>query len=129
MGRLTKDPELSTTNNGTAVCKFTLAVQRKYKNQDGETETDFLNCTCWRTLAENVNKFIRKGSQVMVVGSIQNRSYEAQDGTKRYTTDIMADEVEFVSSPKSDGGDKEEKPAKTTKQEKFVPIQDDDLPF
>ena len=123
LGRLVRDPELSTTSNGTAICKFTLAVPRKYTNQDGEKETDFLNCSCWRQLAENVNKFIRKGSQVLVVGSIQNRTYEAQDGTKKYITEILADEVEFVSSPKSDGSAKEETSA--NKQQALTPIDDD----
>lgn len=130
LGRLVKDPELATTTNGVSNCKFTLAVTRKYKNQNGETETDFLNCVCWRTLAENVNKFMKKGSQVIVVGSVQTKTYDTQDGTKRYVTEIAADEVEFVSSPKGDGSAKEEKPAKQkTGQSKFVPVDDDSFPF
>ena len=130
LGRLTKDPEISTTTAGVAVCKFSIAVPRKYKNQEGETEVDYLNCICWRTLAENVNKFMKKGSQVIVIGSVQTRNYEAQDGTKRYVTEISADEVEFVSSPKGEGEPKEEKPAAKGKQQDLTPIDDDDsMPF
>lgn len=132
LGRLVKDPELVTTTNGVSNCKFTLAVTRKYKNQNGESETDFLNCVCWRTLAENVNKFMKKGSQVIVVGSVQTRTYDAQDGTKRYVTEIMADEVEFVSSPKTEGGVQAtqtvaQKP--TAQQQTLTPIDDDAMPF
>ena len=132
LGRMVRDPELSTTTSGISNCKFTIAVPRKYKNQDGETETDFLNCICWRTLAENVNKFMKKGSQILVVGSVQTRTYDAQDGTKRYVTEIMADEVEFVSSPKTEGGVQvtqtvAQKP--TAQQQTLTPIDDDSLPF
>lgn len=131
LGRLVKDPELATTTNGVSNCKFTLAVTRKYKNQNGETETDFLNCVCWRTLAENVNKFMKKGSQVVVIGSVQTRTYDAQDGTKRYVTEIMADEVEFVSSPKTEGGVQATQTVaqKLNEQQKLIPISDEDLPF
>ena len=131
IGRLAKDPELNTTSTGVSVCRFSIAVQRKYTNSEGEKETDFFNCNCWRNLAENAHKFLRKGSQVSLVGSIQTRSYDAQYGTKRYVTEIMVDEIEFISSPKGDEGAKESTPSQAPKgkQEKFVPIQDDDLPF
>lgn len=123
LGNLTKDPESQTTSNGTTVCKFTLAVQRRFSNADGEKEVDFLNIVTWRTLAENCIKYLSKGKKVAVVGAIQTRSYDAQDGTKRYVTEIVAEEVEFLSS---NGGKQEtEKVEKIDESE----INEDDLPF
>ena len=86
IGNLTKDPELSTTTGGISVCRFTVAVGRKYANSEGERETDFINIVVWRNLADNCHKFLKRGSKVAVVGNIQNRSYDANDGTKRYIT-------------------------------------------
>ncbi len=94
IGNLTKDPEVSTTTNGVAVCKFTLAITRRF----GNNETDFLPIIVWRGQAENCGKFLRKGSKAAVAGSIQIRSYDALDGTKKYITEIVADEVQFLSS-------------------------------
>jgi len=125
IGNLTKDPELSTTNSGISVCRFTLAVQRRFTNSEGERETDFLNVTVWRGQAENCSKYLRKGSKACVTGSIQTRSYDAQDGTKRYVTDIVADEVEFLSSKQS--GESQER--KDEEVAKLQPIDDDSLPF
>ena len=88
IGNLTKDPELSQTNSGISVCRFTLAVSRRFQNADGERETDFLNIVVWRGQADNCHKFLKKGSKCAVSGSIQSRSYDAQDGTKRYVTEI-----------------------------------------
>ncbi len=125
IGNLTKDPELSTTNSGISVCRFTLAVQRRFTNAEGERETDFLNITVWRGQAENCSKYLRKGSKACVTGSIQTRSYDAQDGTKRYVTDIVADEVEFLSSKQSGEGQER----KDEEVAKLQPIDDDSLPF
>lgn len=125
IGNLTKDPELSTTNSGISVCRFTLAVQRRFTNAEGERETDFLNITVWRAQAENCSKYLRKGSKACVTGSIQTRSYDAQDGTKRYVTDIVADEVEFLSSKQSGEGQER----KDEEVAKLQPIDDDSLPF
>lgn len=125
IGNLTKDPELSTTNSGISVCKFALAVPRRFTNAEGERETDFLNITVWRGQAENCNKYLRKGSKACVTGSIQTRTYDAQDGTKRYVTDIVADEVEFLSTKQS--GESQEK--KDEEVAKLQPIDDDSLPF
>lgn len=135
IGNLTRDPELATTSTGAQVCKFSIAVARKYKNQAGEIETDFFNCVAWRNLAENLAKFTKKGSKVSIVGSVQNRSYEAQDGTKRYVTEIMVDEVEFISSPKAaEDGSQQAKPTQPTQprtqQAVLTPIDDTEgLPF
>lgn len=94
IGNLTKDPEVSTTTSGVAVCRFTLAVTRRF----GNNETDFLPIIVWRGQAENCGKFLKKGSKAAVAGSIQIRSYDAMDGSKRYVTEIVADEVQFLSS-------------------------------
>ena len=125
IGNLTKDPELTTTNSGLSVCRFTLAVPRRFSNAEGERETDFLNVTVWRNQAENCNKYLRKGSKASVIGSLQTRSYDAQDGTKRYVTDIVAEEVEFLSS-RQNGEDREKKDEEVAK---LQPIDDDSLPF
>lgn len=102
IGNLTKNPELNTTGSGIAVCKFTLAVSRKYSNSDGVRETDFLPVIVWRTQAEHCNKYLKKGSRAAVSGSIQTRNYDAPDGTRRYITEIVADEVQFLNT-KTDG--------------------------
>jgi len=102
IGNLTKDPELATTNSGVAVCRFSIAVQRRFQNADGEREADFFNIVVWRAAGENCAKFLKKGSKCAVVGRLQNSSYEAQDGSKRYTTEIVADEVqEIVTTEKA----------------------------
>ena len=124
IGNLTKDPEITTTNNGVSVCRFTLAISRRFANAEGERETDFINIVVWRTLADNCHKFLKKGSKTAVVGNLHTRSYDANDGTKRYITEVVAEEVEFIST-KSD--------AVATKSEdevtKLEPITDDNLPF
>lgn len=118
MGNLTKDVEFTTTNNGTSVAKFTLAVARRFSNQDGERETDFINCVAWKTTAENLNKYCKKGSKVGIVGRLEIRSYE-KDGQKRYIAEVIVEELEFLST------NKEEK----TKDVELTPIDDDSLPF
>lgn len=125
IGNLTKDPELTITNNGIAVCKFSLAVSRRYVNASGERETDFLNIVVWRGQAENCHKYLKKGSKCGIVGSIQSRSYEAQDGTRRYITEIVAEEVEFLSNRNSSSDNTE----KTEEVAELKPIDDDSLPF
>ena len=125
VGNLTKDPELTTTSNGVAVCRFAIAVSRRYANSDGERETDFLNIVVWRNLGENCHKFLKKGSKVGIVGNIQSRSYDATDGTKRYVTEIVAEEVEFLSTKNSD----EQPKSSSDEVAKLQPIDDDGLPF
>ena len=98
IGRLTKDSELRTIASGNATTSFTIAVNRNFTNQNGEREADFINCVAWRKQAENVAKYCTKGSQVAVEGRIQTRSYDAQDGTKRYVTEVVADNVTFLGS-------------------------------
>jgi single-strand DNA-binding protein len=125
IGNLTKDPEITTTSNGVSVCRFTLAVTRRFANSEGERDTDFINIVAWRALADNCHKFIKKGSKVAVVGNIQSRSYDATDGTKRYVTEIVAEEVEFLNTRTQDGQGLERKDEVT----KLEPIDDDSLPF
>ena len=102
IGNLTKDPELTMTPNGISVARFTIAVSRRFTNADGEREADFINCVAWRTNAENLTKYCHKGDKIAVVGALQTRNYEAQDGSKRYIMEIVAEEVEFITTKKSD---------------------------
>ena len=90
IGNLTRDPEMSETATGVAFCRLGIAVNRPYQGSDGERATDFFNVTVWRTHAENCGRYLKKGSKVAIVGSLQNRSYEDKDGNKRQVTDIIA---------------------------------------
>src|SRR5919205_992953 len=105
VGRLTKDPELRYTPSGAAVATFTLAVNRTFSNQQGEREADFINCVVWRKQAENTANFLKKGSLAGVEGRIQTGSYEGQDGKRVYTTDVVADSVQFLE-PRGSSGDR-----------------------
>ncbi len=96
VGRLTKDPELKYTQSGIAVTNFTLAVNRPFKNQQGENEADFINCVAWRRQAENTATYVGKGSLVGVEGRIETRNYEGQDGRRVYVTEVVAESVQFL---------------------------------
>lgn len=128
IGNLTRDPESKTTNTGNTVTRFTLAVQRQFKNQNGEREVDFIPIVAWRKTAELCAKYLRKGSQVAVAGSIQTRSYEAQDGTRRYVTEVVADEVKFLAK----SGEHRQESAQSPDNATAPPVDDIDnesLPF
>ena len=142
IGRLSQDPEMRTTPNGVATTTFSVAVSRNFTNQNGERETDFFRCVAWRKQAENIARYCQKGTQVAVEGRLQNRNYEAQDGTRRYVTEVIADNVSFLgsrgdassnsSAPQEMGNDVEineasEDPFKDFGEE--VTLSDDDLPF
>ena len=137
VGNLTRDPELITTTNGVSLCRFSLAVQRRFAGQDGEREADFINIVVWRGQADNCYKYLKKGSKCGIVGSLQTRSYDAQDGTKRYSTDVVADEVEFLSTKGSSNSEESFEPAESGSKSsgksdvvnKFEPIDDDNLPL
>ena len=104
IGRLTRDPEVRYTQSGTAVCTFTLAVDRKFAKKDsGQPTADFIPIVAWRKLAEIIGNNLVKGRRISVEGRIQVRSYDAQDGSKRYATEIVADEVEFLDSKEQTG--------------------------
>ncbi|OLQ23564.1 single-stranded DNA-binding protein [Listeria seeligeri] len=96
VGRLTKDPDLRYTPAGAAVATFTLAVNRPFKNGQGEQEADFINCVVWRKPAENVANFLKKGSMAGVDGRVQTRNYEGNDGKRVYVTEIVAESVQFL---------------------------------
>ena len=98
IGRLTRDPELRYTGNNTAVASFTLAVNRPFSNQQGEREADFINVVVWRKQAENVKNYLSQGSQAAVEGRLQTRTYDDNNGQKRYITEVVADNVEFLGS-------------------------------
>ena len=100
-GRIANDVELKQTQTGVPVCSFSIAVNRRFAGKEAAQQTDFFNVTAWRATAEFVSKYFKKGSSICVVGSLQNRSWTDQQGQKRYATDILADEVQFVDS-KSD---------------------------
>lgn len=102
MGRLTSDPELRRTNSGTAVASFTLAVDRDFSGKDAEKETDFIDCTAWRHTAEFVSQYFGKGRMAVVAGRLQMRSWTDKDGNKRRNAEVVADNVYFADSKKSE---------------------------
>ena len=104
MGRLTRNPELRRTQSGTAVASFTLAVYRDYKPQDGERETDFIDIVAWRGTAEFVSKYFTKGRMAVVEGRLQVRDWTDKDGNKRRSTEVVADNVYFGDSKRSESG-------------------------
>ncbi len=140
VGRLTKDPELRRTSNDIPVTSFTLAVNRPFKNQQGENDVDFIQCVVWRRQAENVAQYVFKGSLVGVDGRIQSRSYDDQEGNRRFITEIVADSVQFLEpkgsnpSPRQEPRQepqKQEAPSKGKEEEDLdsIDIAEDDLPF
>jgi single-strand DNA-binding protein len=102
IGRLTKDVDMRFTQEGKAVANFTLAVDRPYKNQQGEKEADFIKIVAWGKLAEHCGNYIGKGRLVAVCGRLQTRSYKGDDGQRRYVTEVVADEVKFLDWPKEE---------------------------
>ena len=145
IGNLVRDPEVRATQNGISVCNFTVAVNRRFKKENGEQETDFLNVIAWRQLAELCGKYLAKGRKVAVTGSIQTRTYEAKDGSKRTAWDIVADEVEFLTTQNQQSGTQSAPGAYTTAASKdsgtayapqphndfggFTQVDDEELPF
>lgn len=134
VGNLTRDPELTQTTSGVSLCRFSIAVNRNYSNANGEREADFINIVTWRALAENCGKYLAKGRKVAVCGSIQTRTYDDKDGNKRYATDVVADDVEFLGGAggagngddRSSGGGQERRSQKVSE---LKPVEDDGLPF
>lgn len=100
MGRLTAKPELKTTPGGKSVVSFTLAIDRNYKSQNGEQEADFPQCVAWDKTAEFISRYFDKGNLISIVGAIQTRSYVAQDGSKRFVTEVKVDEAYFTGERK-----------------------------
>jgi len=96
VGRLTRDPEVRSTSAGFATANFTVAVSRNFKNKDGNYDADFLPCVAFRNTADFVSKHFKKGNLIGVEGRVQTRNYDAQDGTKRYVTEVVVENIEFV---------------------------------
>ncbi len=119
IGRLTRDPELRTTANNLSVATFSLAVSRPFTPQGGEQQADFINCVIWRKQAENLAKYCHKGSQIAVEGRIQTRNYTAQDGNKRYVTEVICDNITFLGTKDSNASVSYEQP---TTVPDFAPI-------
>ena len=134
IGNLARDPELANTTNGVSVCRFTVAVSRR----DADKTADFFNCIAWRELGNVVAKYLKKGKKVAVVGRLQNRTYEDSEGVKRFVTEIVAEDIEFLSAAETtDSAEKKEAQKKEAKPvqkkmnfEELPEIDDDaDLPF
>ena len=138
IGNLANDPEARTTQSGISQSTFRVAVQRRFANQQGVREADFFTVIAWRQTADFCNRYLAKGRKVAVEGSIQNRSYDAQDGSKRYVTEIIADSVEAVGGREDGGQPRREnngptpppatKPAPPSMND-FTEVDDDELPF
>lgn len=130
IGRLTKDPDLRYTPNGTAVATFALAVNRPYTNQNGERETDFINIVVWRKAAENAAQYLKKGSLAAIDGRIQVRHYENNEGRRVYVTEVVADNVRFLNG--GNGAKKEDSTADSSEdpfEGEPMDINEDELPF
>lgn len=125
VGRLTKDPELKFSSQGTAVATFTLAVDRKFVNQTtGQREADFINIVAWKGLAETIANYCKKGQRIGITGRINTRAYQAQDGSNRHVTEVIAEDMDFLESKKGNqGGSSSDAP------EGYVPMDDEDIPF
>ena len=137
IGNLTRDPEYSTTISGVAKCSFALAVQRRFANADSVREADFINVVCWRQLADLCHRYLSKGRKCCVEGSVQTRSYEAQDGTKRYVTEVIAESVEFLTpvstdpgpTPPPERGEMRGQQMHMNNMDGYTEVDDDELPF
>lgn len=131
IGNLVDDPKYGTTSGGVSKCTFRLATQREYTNpQTGQREADFHNIVAWRQLADLCAKYLVKGRQCAIKGSIQYRSYDAQDGSKRYITEIVADKVKFLGGGNwQQTGRHQAAPGGYAQLGEFVQVDDDELPF
>lgn len=130
IGRLCANPELKFLPNGNPVCSFTIAVDRNFKGQDGQKQTDFIRIKAWRKLAEIVAQNLQKGRLVSVDGRLEVRNYEAQDGSKRTATEVIADDVGFLDFPKDRQGGGEPSQLEQDVTDVFGgQVDDDDLPF
>jgi len=137
IGNLTRDPELSTTSSGISVCRFTIAVNRRFQ-QGGEKQTDYFRIVTWRQQADNCSRFLAKGRKVAVIGELQASTYQDRNGETRMSLDVQADEVEFLT-PRQEGGAAPERyspaPAQGGEPDDggvsagFVDVDDDTLPF
>lgn len=132
-GNVCTDPEAYTTQGGVSRSSFRIAVRRNYRNPNGEYDSDFLNVVVWRGTADYCNKYVKKGRRVCVEGSIQTRSYDAQDGSKRHVTEIIGESIELLDRPENGGGERPARPANRpapAPKGEFEQVDPgDDLPF
>lgn len=136
-GRITKDLELKYTQNGKAYCRFTLAVDRglsKEKKQEaeanGQPTADFINCVAWGKVAETINRYTAKGKKVLVYGSIETGSYTAQDGSKRYTTDVLVKRIEILEfADNNNTNNQDTRPFGQFDEMPYQEASNEDLPF
>ena len=132
IGNLTHDPEVRSTANGTTVCSFTIAVNRRFAQQNGERVTDFFRINAWRQLGDTCAKYLAKGRKVAVIGELQARTYEAKDGTTRMPLDVSTAEIESLTSRSQDGSSGYSAPRPQAAPQDlagFTDIQSDDIPF
>ena len=136
MGRLTKDIEMRQTPNGVSLVRFSIAVTRRFKNSNGEYDADFINCVAWRKTGEFIARYFQKGSMIAVVGSIQTRSWDGNDGKKQYATEVIVDEAYFTGSKSESGtggntdlSDSGLDDLNSQYGEDFATIGEEDLPF
>lgn len=134
VGRMTRNAELRYTGNNTAVATFTLAVNRNFKNQNGEREADFINCVMWRQQAENIANWAKKGTLIGITGRIQTRNYENQQGQRVYVTEVAAETFQVMESRKDQQGGQSQGGYQSGGQSAFgdsqpMDISEDDLPF
>lgn len=127
IGRIANDVNLSETNSGIAVCRFSIAVNRRRASADAEQQTDFFNVTAWRGLAETVARYCKKGNKIAVTGQVQIRTYEDREGAKKTSVDVVAEEVEFLSQNPNNEARTQETPKKKPALQAFE--DDYDLPF
>lgn len=128
-GRIASEIELKTTPSDASVCSFRIAVQRRFKNADGNYDTDFINCTAWRGNADFISKYFKKGDPIELTGNIQTRNYE-KDGQKVYITEVVVDEANFTLGKKQGNDSADTSAPATSDTEGFVPMPaGDDLPF
>ncbi|MGU7998699.1 single-stranded DNA-binding protein [Streptococcus suis] len=125
VGRMTRDAELRYTPSNQAVATFTLAVNRNFKNQDGEREADFVNCVIWRQQAENLANWVKKGALIGVTGRIQTRSYDNQQGQRVYVTEVVAESFQLLESRGQQSNSQDGSFGNSSPMD----IQDEDLPF
>lgn len=130
IGRLTKDPDLRYTSSGMAVATFSLAVQRSFRNKDGEYEADFINCVCWNKSGETLANHVRKGQRIGVTGRIQTRNYENEQGNRVYVTEVVVEGFTFLEKKNdSQGNNQGGFGAKQGEFNQGLTITRDDLPF
>ena len=130
IGNLTRDPELTETQSGISICRFSIAVGRSYTGGDGERKTDFFDCVAWRGLGEMIARYFRKGNKIGVTGSVETDSFEGDDGVRRKTFKIVVKDIDFLTPKQRDEEDDFEPPARSGKKPRLEEFDDDsDIPF